>query len=110
MIRRYQLMRLQRELAAAGIVVAGLRSENDTVIALDANGQVVPLPPAAATVIAAHDPTVRDLSAGQLAALVRWRAVRDAATFAAAKPALLWLLWFMLKALANLRDGEEETT
>lgn len=57
MTRLYQLLRLQAELAAAGIVVDRLGYEGEVVFTYDAAGLPIDLPPEAAPVIAAHDPT-----------------------------------------------------
>lgn len=56
-MRRYQLIRLRAELAAAGIAVDRLGYDDGRVFTYDEHGLAVELPPEADPVIAAHDPT-----------------------------------------------------
>ncbi len=50
------LIQLKAELAAAGVPVNALGTDGDTIHTYDETGAIVDLPPAAAAVIAAHQP------------------------------------------------------
>ena len=108
--RRYQLVRLQQELAAGGFVYDRLAAEGDTVYSYDAKNQMMPLPPETQPILAAHDPTKRVLTPEQVAVLARFRALRDATTVAGIKAPLVWLIWWLIKQVSALRDGDEEAT